>query len=158
MTRRTRSDAMAGVGVYDQLEKVLQDVIAPDLHAIRADVRSLDQKIDGADAKLTTKIDGVDAKLTTKIDGLDARLTTKMDGVDARLTTKIDALGDKVDDLDVRLTTKIDSLRTETVSLKGELLAEIRRVDIRIDGVDRELRTAIDIRERLAALEARRVS
>ena len=136
MTRRTRSDAMAGVGVYDQLKKVLQDVIAPDLHAIRADMRSLDQKIDGVDAKLTTK----------------------MDGLDARLTTKIDALGDKVDDLDVRLTTKIDSLRTETVSLKGELLAEIRRVDIRIDGVDRELRTAIDIRERLAALEARRVS
>jgi len=127
---------MAGVGVYDQLEKVLQDVIAPDLHAMRADIRSLDQKIDGVDAKLTTK----------------------MDGLDARLTTKIDALGDKVDDLDVRLTTKIDSLRTETVSLKGELLAEIRRVDIRIDGVDRELRTAIDIRERLAALEARRVS
>ena len=53
--------------------------------------------------------------------------------------------------LDVRLTTKIDSLR-------GELVAEIRRVDVRIDGVDRELRTAIDIRERLAALEARRVS
>ena len=25
---------MAGVGVYDQLKKVLQDVIAPDLHAI----------------------------------------------------------------------------------------------------------------------------
>ena len=55
-----------------------------------------------------------------------------------------------------RLTTRIDSLRTETVSLKGERLAEIRRLDTRIDGVDRELRTAIDIRERLAALEARR--
>ena len=120
---------MAGMGVHDQLKKVLQDVIAPDLHAIRADMRSLDQKIDGVDAKLTTK----------------------MDGLDARLTTKIDALGDKVDDVDVRLTTKIDSLRTE-------LVAEIRRVDVRIDGVDRELRTAIDIRERLAALEARRVS
>jgi hypothetical protein len=49
------------------------------------------------------------------------------------------------------------------LSMKAELLAEIRRVDARIDGVDaridgldRELRTAIDIRERLAALEARR--
>lgn len=40
--------------------------------------------------------------------------------------------------------------------MKGELVAEIRRLDARIDGVDRELRTAIDIRERLAALEARR--
>jgi len=41
-------------------------------------------------------------------------------------------------------------------SMKGELVAEIRRVDARIDGMERELRTAIDIRERLAALEARR--
>ncbi len=48
-----------------------------------------------------------------------------------------------------RLEQKIDYM-------KGELIAEIRRLDARIDGVDRELRTAIDIRERLAALEARR--
>jgi len=49
----------------------------------------------------------------------------------------------------VGLDQKIDSLRNELVS-------EIRRLDTRIDGVDRELRTAIDLRERLAALEARR--
>ena len=48
-------------------------------------------------------------------------------------------------------------------SMKGELLAEIRRLDtridgldVRIDGIDRNLQTAIEIRERLAALEARR--
>jgi hypothetical protein len=42
------------------------------------------------------------------------------------------------------------------ISVKGELVSEIRRVDIRIDGIDRELQMAIDVRERLAALEARR--
>ena len=63
---------------------------------------------------------------------------TRSDGVDA-------CLGDK-----------IDSLAAQMGHMKGELIAEIRRVDARIDGVDRELRTAIDIRERLAALEARR--
>jgi hypothetical protein len=51
---------------------------------------------------------------------------------------------------------KVSSLRTEMLSMKAELLAEVRRLDARIDGMDRELRTAIDIRERLAALEARR--
>lgn len=40
--------------------------------------------------------------------------------------------------------------------MKGELVTEIPRLDARIDGVDRELPTAIDIRERLAALETRR--
>lgn len=113
------------VGVYEQIRKAFQDLIAPEIHAIRGDIRLLDQKIDG---------------------------------VDARLTVKIDALDQKVDSLDDRLTTRIDSLRTETVSVKSELLAEIRRLDVRIDGVDRELRTAIDIRERLAKLEARRAS
>jgi len=96
-----------GVGVYDQIKKAFQDIVAPELHALRGDIRILDQKIEGVDG---------------------------------------------------RLTAKIDSLRTETISLKGEVIAEIRRLDTRIDGLDRELRTAIDIRERLAALEARRVS
>ena len=77
------------------------------------------------------------------------RLDQKIDGVDSRLTTKIDSgIGS--------LRTEVGSLRTEINSMKGELVAEIRRVDARIDGMKRELRTAIDIRERLAALEARR--
>lgn len=63
-----------------------------------------------------------------------------------------------IEGVDGRLTAKIDSLRTEAISLKGEVIAEIRRLDTWIDGLDRELRTAIDIRERLAALEARRAS
>ena len=96
---------MTRMGVYDQIKRAFQDLIAPELHAMRGELRLLDQKIDG---------------------------------VDARLTTKIEALDQKVD------------------SVKYELLSEIRRVDTRIDGLDREVRTAIDIRERLAALEARR--
>ena len=110
---------MTAVGVYDQIKTAFQDIIAPELHALRGDIRVLDQKI---------------VVLDHKIVGLDQ----KLDGVDARLTVKI------------------DGLRAETASMKGELLAEIRRLDARIDGVDRELRTAIEIRERLAALEARR--
>lgn len=94
---------MACVDVYDQIKKAFQNLIGPELHTIRSDIRVLGQKIDGVDHK-------------------------------------------------------VESLRTVMVSLKGELLAEIRRLDTRIDSVDRELRIAIDIRERLAALEARRVS
>ncbi len=105
---------MTAVGVSGQIKTAFQDIIAPELHVLRGDIRVLDQRV--------------------------VSLDQKIGGVDARLTVKIDAL------------------RTETVSLKAELLAELRRLDARIDGVDRELRTAIDIRERLAALEARRSS
>ena len=72
-------------------------------------------------------------RLEGRIDGMDGRLTAKIDAVDSRVT----------------------SLRTETISMKNELLAEIRRLDSRLDSVDRELHTAIEVRERLAALEAR---
>jgi flagellar capping protein FliD len=125
---------MPRMGISDQVKSAIQDIVAPALHEIRgemqamhADIRRLDQKIDGVDTGLSHKIDGVDARLSARIDNMDTRL------------------GDK-----------IDSLAAQMGHMKGEPIAEIRRVDARIDGVDRELRTAIDIRERLAALEARR--
>src|SRR4030095_11809160 len=125
---------MPRMGIYDQVKSAIQDIVAPALHEMRgeiqamhADIRRLDQKIDGVDTRLSHKIDGVDARLSEKIDNLDARLSDK-----------------------------VDSLAAQMGHMKGELIAEIRRVDARIDGVDRELRTAIDIRERLAALVARR--
>src|SRR6266542_773499 len=55
------------------------------------------------------------------------RLEQKIDGVDQRLTQKIDGV-------DGRLTVKIDSLRTEIVSMKAEVLAEIRRLDTKMWG------------------------
>ena len=106
---------MAAMGVYDQIKKAFQDIVAPELHALRGDLRVLDQKIIALDQKFDQKIDGVDSRLTIRIDALAAQIA----------------------------------------SSKAELLSEIRRVDNRIDSVDRELRTAIDVRERLAALEAR---
>src|SRR6266581_3536105 len=118
---------MKAVGVYDQIKTAFQDIVAPELHAIRGDIRVLDQRIVGVDESLGAKIDSVDA----------------------RLTVQISALDEKIDGLDDRVITRIDSLRNEVIS-------EIGRLDARIDGVDRELRAAIDIRERLAALEARR--
>ena len=51
------------------------------------------------------------------------------------------------------------SRRAQNHELRGEMhvmRADIQRLDQKIDGVDRELRSAIDIRERLATLEARR--
>lgn len=91
---------MRGVGVYDQIKSVFQDIVAPEIHSLRGEIGSLRSEVQG-------------------------------------------------------LGIRVDSLRVEMGSMKSELLAEIRRVDTRIDGVDRELRMAIDIRERLAALEAR---
>jgi hypothetical protein len=123
LTVPSEADEMRRVGVYEQIKAFFQDIIAPalhelrgEIHATRADLRRIDEKIDSLDARLTGKVDSLDGRLTGKLDALAAQMG----------------------------------------HMKGELIAEIRRLDARVDGVDRELRTAIDIRERLAALEARR--
>lgn len=74
------------MAVYDQVKRALQDVVAPELSAIRGEIRRLDEKID---------------------------------------------------------------------STKNELLAEIKRVDSRMGGLEREIRVSLEIRERLAAIEAK---
>jgi hypothetical protein len=45
---------MVGMGVYEQIKAAFQDIIAPELHALRGDIRLLDQKIDGMDRELRT--------------------------------------------------------------------------------------------------------
>ena len=91
---------MTAVGVYDQIKTAFQDIIAPELHALRGDIRVLDQRV----VSLDQKIDGVDARLTVKIDGLRTetvslkaellaelrRLDARIDGVDRELRTAID--------------------------------------------------------------------
>ena|SRR5438874_7580242 len=91
---------MTAVGVYDQIKKAFQDVIAPELHALRGDIRVIDSRIAGLDQK----IDGVDARLTVKIDSLRTetvsmkaeliaeirRLDVRIDGVDRELRTAVD--------------------------------------------------------------------
>ena len=96
---------MPRMGIDDQIKSFFQDIVAPEIRAVRADIQRLDEKVDGVDARLSDKISSLGAQMS---------------------------------------------------SMKNELVSEIRRVDVRIDGMERELRVAIDIRERLAALEARR--
>ena len=124
---------MSPMGVYDQIKKAFQDIVAPEIHELRGELRRLDQKIDGVNATLAAKIDGVDARVTS--------LRTEMISMKGELLAEIRRLDTRIDSVDARI---------------GGMEARSDRVDARIDGLDRHLQTAIDIRERLAALEARR--
>jgi len=84
---------MSRIGVYDQIKRAFQDLIAPELHAIRGDLRLLDQKIDGVDAHLSTKIDAIDQKIdSVKSELLSEirRVDTRIDGLDREVRTAID--------------------------------------------------------------------
>ena len=69
------------------------------------------------------------------------RLDEKIDSLDGRLNARMDSLDYKIESLDEKLNTRIDSL-------KAEITTEIKRLDEKID-------IAIQIRERLAAIEGR---
>ena len=38
---------MVRMGVYDQIKKAFQDIVAPEIHELRGEIWRLDQKIDG---------------------------------------------------------------------------------------------------------------
>lgn len=67
------------------------------------------------------------------------------------LQVEIKRLDEKVDNRFSLLDDKIDSLRREIAS-------EIKRLDGKIDNLDDKIDTAIQIRERLASLEAKLAS
>jgi hypothetical protein len=132
---------MPRVGVYDQIKTAFQDLVAPAIHELRGDIRVLDERFKALDARLEQRSAALDAKMDAGV----ATLDETMAALDAKVDHKI-----------TMVEIKVDSFRAEVMSMKNELISEIRRVDTRIDGVDRELRLALDVRERLAALEARR--
>ena len=100
---------MARVGVDDQIKSAFQDLIAPELHALRGEIGVLRGEITG------------------EIGGLRGEI--------GALRSEIQRLDQKIDGVDVRFGTKIDSLRAESLAMKAELVAEIRRLDARIDGL-----------------------
>jgi len=80
---------MPPVGVHDQIKTAFQDIIAPELHALRGDIRLLDQKIDSLRTEFTVEIRRVDTRIddvNIRIDGLN----TRIDGLDRELRTAID--------------------------------------------------------------------
>jgi hypothetical protein len=45
------------MGVHDQTKSFFQDIAAPEIHALRSDIRRIDEKIDTVDASVANKSD-----------------------------------------------------------------------------------------------------
>ncbi|MDD3726651.1 MAG: hypothetical protein PHI44_05595 [Candidatus Ratteibacteria bacterium] len=75
------------------------------------------------------------------------------------LQIEIKRLDEKIESGYKRLDEKIEGgykrLDEKIESMKNEMMSEIKRLDEKIDGLERELKVAIEIRERLSALEAK---
>jgi hypothetical protein len=98
------ADAMKRMGLYDQVKSAFQDLIAPELHAIRGDIHRLDQKVDGVDARLTTKIDSGIGSLRTEV----GSLRTEMNSMKGELVAEIRRVDARIDGMERELRTAID--------------------------------------------------
>ena len=126
--------------VYDQVKQALQDVLAPEIQALKAEIKRLDERITGLEEKMVVRLEGLQQEMVVQIKRLEERISGgegKMESLRNELLAEIKRVDGKVD------------------NVKNELLAEIRRVDATMEGLGREVRTALEIRERLAALEAK---
>jgi chromosome segregation ATPase len=103
------------VSVEERLGRLELNVehIQSDVAEMKADLRRLNDKVDGVDQRLSAKIDGGDQKLSDKIDGVEQKLSAKIDAVDQKLSAKIDAVDQKlsarIDAVDQKLSARIDS-------------------------------------------------
>ena len=93
----------------ESLEMILEDINGK-FDFILEGYSSLDKKIDKNHQEsnekhahtafmlgtLNQKLDGVEAKLIEKIDGVEAKLTAKIDSVETQLGEKIDAIADNL--------------------------------------------------------------
>jgi hypothetical protein len=68
---------MTAVSIYDEIRKAFEELIIPEFHAIRSDLRPLGEKIDAFQAHLEARIDRLEARLMAKLDALDARPPVK---------------------------------------------------------------------------------
>ncbi|MBF8278125.1 MAG: hypothetical protein HW406_495 [Candidatus Brocadiaceae bacterium] len=72
-----------------------------------------------------------------------------------RLDNRFDSVEKRFDSVDKRFDSLKFEISAEINSLKTVLTTEIKRLDSKIDSLDDKIETAIQIRERLAALEAK---
>ncbi len=132
------------MGVYDQVKQAFQDIVAPEIQTIKGEIRTLQVEI----RRLDEKMDSGFLRLDEKMDSGFLRLDEKMDSGFLRLDEKMDSGF-------LRLDEKIDGVDEKIGSVKTEILAEIRSLHTRLGSLEHDLRVTTELRERLAAVEAK---
>ena len=66
------------MGVIDDVRKVMQDIVAPDLKALAAEIKALDKKFD-------MRVDALDKKIDMRADALDEKIDLTRDLILAEL-------------------------------------------------------------------------
>lgn len=89
------------MGIYDQIKKAFQDVVAPEIRALQGEVKRLDEKIDAMHREVVVRFEALDMKITSEIRRLDARL----DGLERELKIAVE-VRERLAVLETKLTSR----------------------------------------------------
>jgi len=120
--------------VYDQVKQALQDILAPELQALKAEIRRLDEKIESLRNEMNTRFLALEEK------------------VDLLRNVELKRVDEKIETL---RTVDLRGVEEKFESLRNEMNARFSAVQEGLDGLKYEVRTVLEIRERLAAVEAK---
>lgn len=73
------------MGVYEEVNQALQDIVVQELKALQVEKRRLDEKIDSLDGKLSARIDSLDKNENGRIDSLKVEITTDIKRLDEKI-------------------------------------------------------------------------
>jgi chromosome segregation ATPase len=145
------------MSIYEDVKQALQDIVAPELQAIRGEVKRLDEKIDLTRSELLARIDVVRqellatrSELLARIDAVRQELLAKVDAVYHELLAKTDLVAEKVESNQ----REIQFLRQEMERIRDELVARIEAQEDRMRMVAVHIGDVVAMRERMAAVEA----
>jgi len=111
-----------------------QEDLREDVRELRADNKSIRDKIDAVDTKLTQEIRAVEKKLDEKIDEkfstLDAKIDKTFGTLDAKIDKTFGTLDAKIDAINANLNEKIMQLSNAVAGLAGMQKATIWLIGI----------------------------
>jgi len=122
----------------DDMRKLFQDLITPDLKALEARFVALDQKFDLKFAATDQKIDGLDKRIDLKIDALEVKLDLTIEALDKKFESKIDFLDHKVDYKFDLLMSEIRNLAAVVASNHATILNALD-INRRVEKIESEM-------------------
>lgn len=74
------------MGGYENVKKALQDTVAPELHALRVEIKRLDEKVESLSRKIEDKLNSLRNELLAEI----RRVETRINSLETQLQPAID--------------------------------------------------------------------
>lgn len=148
------------------IERFIERTLAPRLEELSGEVRGLRGELGQIDKRLTESISSLRNETVARIEALEARINgridetvARIDTLEARLNGRIDSMSERASAFERHVEERFAAL---DLRLDERLAAIDRRLDDKLSGLDEKIAStnkrfdqALDIRERLAALEAK---